>query len=210
MGSINLDGVLKAVKQVRGGVAVSHNKNTADSEVVRLPIPDRVLLPMQQHIGAPCVPTVKVGDKVGVGQVIGDTDKFVSAPIHASVSGTVSAIKDVKLPNGVISQAVEIESDGEMYLFEGITPPKVTGKESFLRAVRDSGLVGLGGAGFPTHVKLRIPPDKNVDTLIVNAAECEPYITVDYRECLDNSWDILSSIYTIKDILGFKRVVIAA
>ena len=210
MGSINLDGVLKAVKQVRGGVAVSHNKNTADSEVVRLPIPDRVLLPMQQHIGAPCVPTVKVGDKVGVGQVIGDTDKFVSAPIHASVSGTVSAIKDVKLPNGVISQAVEIESDGEMYLFEGITPPKVTGKESFLRAVRDSGLVGLGGAGFPTHVKLRIPPDKDVDTLIVNAAECEPYITVDYRECLDNSWDILSSIYTIKDILGFKRVVIAA
>lgn len=131
MGSINLDGVLKAVKQVRGGVAVSHNKNTADSEVVRLPIPDRVLLPMQQHIGAPCVPTVKVGDKVGVGQVIGDTDKFVSAPIHASVSGTVSAIKDVKLPNGVISQAVEIESDGEMYLFEGITPPKVTEKRVF-------------------------------------------------------------------------------
>ncbi len=210
MGSVNLDGVLKAVKRVRGGVAVSHNKNTADSEVVRLPIPDKVLLPMQQHIGAPCIPTVKVGDKVGVGQVIGDSDKFVSAPIHASVSGTVSAITQVKLPNGVISQAVEIESDGEMRLYEGIKPPEVTGKETFLRAVRESGLVGLGGAGFPTHVKLRIPPDKKVDTLIVNAAECEPYITVDYRECLDNSWDILSSIFTIKEILGIKNVVIAA
>lgn len=210
MGSVNLDGVLKAVKQVRGGVAVSHNKNTADSEVVRLPVPDKVVLPMQQHIGAPCIPTVKVGDKVKVGQVIGDSDKFVSAPIHASVSGTVSAITEVKLPNGAISQAVEIESDGEMCLYEGITPPVVTGKETFLRAVRDSGLVGLGGAGFPTHVKLRIPPDKKVDTLIVNAAECEPYITVDYRECLDNSWDILSSIFTIKEILGIKNVVIAA
>ncbi len=210
MGSVKLDGVLKAVKQVRGGVAVSHNKNTADSEVVRLPIPDKVVLPMQQHIGAPCIPTVKVGDKVKVGQVIGDSDKFVSAPIHASVSGTVSAITQVKLPNGVISQAVEIESDGEMCLYEGIEPPVVTGKETFLRAVRESGLVGLGGAGFPTHVKLRIPPDKKVDTLIVNAAECEPYITVDYRECLDNSWDILSSIFTIKEILGIKNVVIAA
>ena len=205
-----LDGVLKAVKQVRGGVHVNHNKNTADCEVVRIPVPEKVLLPMQQHIGVPCTPTVKAGDKVSVGQIVGDSDKFLSAPIHASISGTVSAVKQATLANGVITQAVEIESDGEMRLFDGLEPPKVTGKESFLRAVRDSGLVGLGGAGFPTHVKLRIPPDKNVDTLIVNAAECEPYITVDYRECLENSWDILSSIYTLKEILGFKRVVIAA
>lgn len=210
MSSVKLDGVLKAVKQVRGGVHVNHNKNTADCEVVRIPVPEKVLLPMQQHIGVPCTPTVKVGDKVSVGQIVGDSDKFVSAPIHASISGTVSAIKQTTLANGVITQAVEIESDGEMRLFDGIEPPTVTGKESFLRAVRDSGLVGLGGAGFPTHVKLRIPPDKNVDTLIVNAAECEPYITVDYRECLENSWDILSSIYTLKELFGFKRVVIAA
>ena len=210
MSSVKLDGVLKAVKQVRGGVHVNHNKNTADCEVVRIPVPEKVLLPMQQHIGVPCTPTVKAGDKVSVGQIVGDSDKFLSAPIHASISGTVSAVKQATLANGVITQAVEIESDGEMRLFDGLEPPKVTGKESFLRAVRDSGLVGLGGAGFPTHVKLRIPPDKNVDTLIVNAAECEPYITVDYRECLENSWDILSSIYTLKEILGFKRVVIAA
>ena len=207
MSSVKLDGVLKAVKQVRGGVHVNHNKNTADCEVVRIPVPEKVLLPMQQHIGVPCTPTVKAGDKVSVGQIVGDSDKFLSAPIHASISGTVSAVKQATLANGVITQAVEIESDGEMRLFDGLEPPKVTGKESFLRAVRDSGLVGLGGAGFPTHVKLRIPPDKNVDTLIVNAAECEPYITVDYRECLENSWDILSSIYTLKEILGFKAVV---
>ncbi len=205
-----VDGVLKAVKKVRGGVKVDHHKNTAECEVVRLPIPSKVVIPMQQHIGAPCEPVVKVGDEVAVGQIIGDTDKFVSAPIHASVSGKVTAVGDVKLPNGVMSKAVTIESDGEMRLWEGIEPPKVETKEDFIKAVRASGLVGLGGAGFPTHIKLNFPADKNIDTLIINAAECEPYITVDYRECMENSWDILSSVYTLKDILGFKRVVIAA
>ena len=164
---------------------------------------------MQQHIGAPCTPTVKVGDTVAIGQVIGDSDKFVSAPIHASVSGKVSAIGNVKLPNGAVVQGVTIESDGERRLYDGIEPPKADTKEEFLKAVRASGLVGLGGAGFPTHVKLNVPPDKNVDTLVINAAECEPYITVDYRECIDNSWDILSGIHIIKDMLGIENVIIA-
>lgn len=209
MKGIKLDGVLKAASKVRGGVSVSHNKNTAEMEVERMPSPGRVVLPMQQHIGVPCTPVVQVGDKVCVGQLIADSEKYVSAPIHASVSGKVSAIGETVLPNGVISQSVTIESDGEMKLFEGLEPPKVETKEDLIKAVRASGLVGLGGAGFPTHVKLNFPPDKKVDTLIVNAAECEPYITVDYRECIDNSWDILSGIYTLKEMLGIKNVIIA-
>ncbi len=209
MSKLKVIGVLKAVVKVRGGVKVDHKKNTAETEVVRIPEPQKVVLPMQQHIGAPCTPTVKVGDTVAIGQVIGDSDKFVSAPIHASVSGKVSAIGNVKLPNGAVVQGVTIESDGERRLYDGIEPPKADTKEEFLKAIRASGLVGLGGAGFPTHVKLNVPPDKNVDTLVINAAECEPYITVDYRECIDNSWDILSGIHIIKDMLGIENVIIA-
>lgn len=209
MSKIKVSGVLKAVVKVRGGVKVDHHKDTAEKEVVRIPVPAKVVLPMQQHIGAPCTPTVKVGDTVAVGQVIGDSDKFVSAPIHASVSGKVTSIGNVKLPNGAVVQGVTIESDGEMRLCEDIQPPQVDTLEDFLKAVRASGLVGLGGAGFPTHVKLNVPKDKTVDTLVVNAAECEPYITVDYRECIDNSWDILSGIHIIKDMLNLKNVVIA-
>ncbi len=203
-------GVLTAVKKVRGGVAVDHQKNTADLEVVRIPTPKKVVIPMQMHIGAPCEPLVKVGQEVAVGELIGDSEKFVSAPIHATVSGVVTAIGNVKLPNGDLSRAVTVESDGEMRLYGGLAPPNAQTREEFIKAIRASGLVGLGGAGFPTHVKLSFPPDKDIDTLVINAAECEPYITVDYRECLENSWDILSAVYTLKDMFGFKKVIIAA
>lgn len=207
MGKIHIPGVISAVKKVRGGVKVPHHKNTADFEVVRMPEPKQVILPMQQHIGAPCTPTVKVGDTVCVGQVIGDSDKPVSAPIHASVSGTVTAIGNVKLASGTVVQGVTIESDGEMRLYEGIKAPQVESKEDFVKAIRESGLVGLGGAGFPTHIKLNAP--SKIDTLIINAAECEPYITVDYRECIENSWDVYSGIRTIMEFLEIPNVVIA-
>ena len=195
--------------RIRGGIHTSHDKNTMFMPVRRLDPPEQVTIPMQQCIGAPCIPVVAVGDKVKVGQKIGDSDKFVSAPIHASVSGTVTFIGDVRLATGTVCCGITVESDGLMEPFEGIAPPAVTDRTSFLKAVRESGAVGLGGAGFPTHVKLNVPEDKKIDTLIINAAECEPYITVDYREAVDNSWDVLSGVFAIKDILKIPHVVIA-
>lgn len=203
------DGILKAVKQVKGGVLVDHHKDTKDMATVRITPPERVILPMQQHIGAPCTPIVKVGDHVDVGQKIADSEQYVSAPIHASVSGKVTSVAEVKVANGRMVPAVTIENDGEMTLCEDIKPPKVENKADLIKAIRNSGLVGLGGAGFPSHVKFNIPDDKNIDTLIINAAECEPFITVDYRECIENTRNIVDGVYLLKDILGFKNIVIA-
>lgn len=192
-----------------GGAKVPHRKHTAAMETVVMPPPKQVVLPMQQHIGAPCTPTVKPGDTVDVGQIIGDSGQYVSAPIHASVSGTVSKLATVQMPAGNRVQAVVIESDGEMRPYPDLRPPKVETAQDLVKAARASGLVGLGGAGFPVHVKLDIPKDKQVDTLLVNVAECEPYITADHREALENSWEVLSGIYTVKHLLGIQRVIIA-
>lgn len=192
-----------------GGAKVPHRKHTANLESVVMPPPKQVIIPMQQHIGAPCVPTVKAGDTVDLGQVIGDSDSFVSAPIHASVSGTVSKLTTVQLPAGNKVQAVVIDSDGEMRPCPGLRPPKVESAADLVKAARESGLVGLGGAGFPAHVKLNVPKDKKIDTLLINVAECEPYITADHREALENSWAVLSGVYAIKELLSIDRVLIA-
>ncbi len=189
------------------GIRVAHEKATASLESVRLPIPDTVAIPMQMHIGAPCTPTVKVGDTVLVGQKIGDSEQFVSVPIHASVSGTVKEIKEIPLGGGTVATAVVIASDGQMTM-AALTPPKVENAVDLANAVRECGLVGLGGAGFPTHVKLRIPEGKKIDTLLINAAECEPYLTADNREILENTWDVMSGIYAVKQFLGIARVAI--
>ncbi len=196
-------------RSASGGVNAPHRKYTADCETVAMPVPQKVILPMVQHLGAPCVPTVKVGDAVGVGQVVGDSERPVSAPVHSSVSGTVTAITEITMPGGSRSQAVVVESDGRQALLEGIQPPTVNTHEEFVRAVRASGLVGLGGAGFPTHIKLNPPNMDAIDTLVINAAECEPYITADYRECMENSWDILSGVKTVMEFLDVSHVVIA-
>ncbi len=205
----HIAGVLSPAARGRGGVKVPHNKNTEDCKIIRMPAPDKVVLPMQQHIGAPCVPTVKVGDTVKVGQIVGDSDKFISAPIHSSVSGKVTKIADTVLANGRLAPAVTIESDGEMSLFEGIEKPVINNADDFRKAIRDSGLVGLGGAGFPSHVKFALSPDKPIDTIVVNAAECEPHITVDYRECVDNTLYIIRSLMIIKEQLNIPNAVIA-
>lgn len=194
--------------RTHGGVHAPHNKNTAHKESLVMPAPAMVALPMTQHIGAPCKPLVKVGDTVDLGQCIAKSDAFVSAPIHASVSGKVKKIDKITMPDGGKVDAIFIESDGEQRLSPDIHPPKVESLSDLIGAVRDSGLVGLGGAGFPTSVKLNIPSDKNVDTLIINVAECEPYITSDHREILENSWDVVSGIITVKDFLDIHRVII--
>ena len=196
-------------RHTRGGVHVPHRKNTAECETVVMPPPQQVILAMSQHLGAPCVPTVKVGDKVAVGQIVGDSEQPVSAPVHASVSGTVSAITTLQLPGGRSTQAVVVDADGEQRVHESVRPPQVASREDLLRAVRASGLVGLGGAGFPTHIKLNPQNPDEVDTLLVNAAECEPYITADYRVCMENSWDIVSGVQTLMELLNIRRVIIA-
>ncbi len=192
---------------VRGGIHPHSHKNTAAAETVALPTPEKVYIPMQMHIGAPCQPTVKVGDTVRIGDKIGDSEAPVSAPIHASVSGTVTGIYPMTLGGGAVATVVEITSDGKMEVAE-LTPPTVTDRASFLKAVRESGLVGLGGAGFPTHIKFNPPSDKKLDTLLINVAECEPYLTGDHRTVLEDAWDVMSGIYSIQKYLDLSRVII--
>lgn len=196
--------------RTHGGAAVPHHKNTWELPTATMPPPERVILPMQQHLGAPCVPTVKKGDTVFVGTVVGDSDAYVSAPVHASVSGTVEELTTVMLTGGQMTQAVVIRSDGKMEKDPAIYPPAaITTKEELAAAARSTGLVGLGGAGFPAHVKLNVPEGKQIDTLIVNVAECEPYVTSDHREALENGKNVLEGIYKVKEILEVQRVLIA-
>ncbi|MBO6061899.1 MAG: electron transport complex subunit RsxC, partial [Clostridia bacterium] len=138
------------------GVHVPHRKNTALMEAVRMDPPSMVVIPTVMHIGAPAKPVVKPGQKVAVGELIAESGGFISAPVHASVSGTVKKVEDITLSNGRTAPAVFIESDGLMTKYEGITPPKVESLSELAEAVRASGIVGLGGAGFPTSVKLAI------------------------------------------------------
>ena len=173
-----------------------------------MPCPKTVILPMSQHIGTPCTPVVKPGMHVCVGDVIGKCESMISAPIHASVSGRVQSIRKIQLPNGHMNDAVVIESDGEMKLSENIKPPVISTPQDLFNAVHASGLVGLGGAGFPTHVKINVPEGKHADTLIINCAECEPYITADHREAVENTENVISGIVLMLRILKLDRAVI--
>lgn len=190
----------------RRGTFVPHRKNTAQCETVKMGLPEKVIIPMLQHFGAPCDPVVKKGDAVKVGQVIGESKQYISAPVHSSVSGTVTSIGQMLCPQGAIVTTVEIKPDGRQEIHEDIKPPVYSNKEEFIKIIRDSGLVGLGGAGFPTYVKLSPPPDKKIDTLIVNGAECEPYITSDYREMIENSQHIMRGIEILIEMLGVEKV----
>ncbi|MDO5560276.1 MAG: electron transport complex subunit RsxC [Oscillospiraceae bacterium] len=187
-------------------IKINHAKGTAECAAVPFPVPSYVKIPMSMNMGAPCIPLVKKGDTVLVGQKIGDTDAFFSAPVHSSVSGTVRDVSDYRLVSGIVCKAVEIDTDAEQTMAE-FTPPVINDKDSFLKAVRESGACGLGGAGFPTHIKLN--PKTEIDTLIINAAECEPYITSDYRQMLERPENVLGGIRLIMKYLSIPKTILA-
>ncbi len=189
------------------GVHVPHRKHTQDQSAARMAPPKTVTIPMSMHIGAPARPVVKVGDLVKVGTLIAEAGGVVSSPIYASVSGKVTKIPDILLSSGTTAPAVVIESDGEMTPEEALMPPVVNSRDSLLEAVRASGVVGLGGAGFPTHVKLNVDPSR-IEYLIINGTECEPYITSDTYTMTERRDDMAYAIEALKTYLGIKNIII--
>lgn len=189
------------------GVHLKHCKNTAESVPQRIGIPAYITLSMSMHIGAPAEPVVKPGDYVKVGQMVGSAVGKVSSSVYSGVSGKVKKIDETITVNGAYIRNVVIESDGLQEKYEGIVPPVVSDRESYLDAVRNSGIVGLGGAGFPTLLKLNADISK-IDTVVINGAECEPYITSDTRTMLDDSKYIADGIRMLMKILEVRNVVI--
>ena len=188
------------------GVHLSHDKRTQDCATANFPLPKQVIVPMSQSMGAPCNCLVKAGDTVFVGQKIGDTDAFMSVPIHSPVSGTVNAVTDYLLPGGNTCKAAVIDTDGEQTPDESVKAPVITDRKSFIAAIRESGLAGLGGAGFPAHVKMGFDPSKTpIDTLVINAAECEPFITSDYRQMVEAPDDVLDGIALVQKWLDIPN-----
>lgn len=195
----------------KGGIHPPHSKKLTE----HLPIeaflnPKVVEIPLRQHIGAPCEPVVKKGDLVKVGELIGSAGSYVSANVHSSVSGTVLDVKKQQTAYGV-DTCVIIENDGLETLHESVVAKPsfetLTGKE-IVEHIKEAGIVGMGGAGFPTHVKLSPPPEKKITTIILNGAECEPYLTCDHRLMLESSDLIVYGLKVLKHALGVEHAFI--
>ncbi|MBE7021165.1 MAG: electron transport complex subunit RsxC [Ruminococcaceae bacterium] len=193
----------------KGGVHPPSTKGlTKDLPIKVLKAPEKLYVPLRQHIGAPCEPTVLVGDAVKKGQLIGKSDSFVSAPVHSPVSGKVIAIEACYHPSGVKAPAVVIEND-----FQDEWDPEIKpvgdytslSKQQIRDAVKNAGIVGMGGAAFPTHVKITPPPDKEVKYIIVNGAECEPYLTNDYRAMLEYPEEIIYGLKAVMKLFDLKE-----
>jgi Na+-translocating ferredoxin:NAD+ oxidoreductase subunit C len=211
------DGVMR--RTFHGGVhPEEHKELTRGSAIGDLPPPRRVTLPLRQHAGAPARPIVKVGDWVAEGQPIAEPGGFVSAPVHASIAGKVTAIGPVAHPGGFDCEGITIEAPAappeglvwppQPYRIPDPIPDYARADPDALRKlVQAAGIVGAGGAGFPTHVKLSPPKEKPIETLIINAAECEPYLTCDYRVMLEDTEAIAHGVRIIERILGVKRVL---
>lgn len=176
-----------------------------DKPIVKMPAPQKVYISMSQHIGAPAIPVVGVGDKVKKRQLIGQASGVISANVYSSVCGTVTAVEDVVTGNGQKMKYVVIENDGgtDEIFFDNI---KDFEAKTIIERIRLAGIVGLGGAGFPTAVKLS--PATPLDTLVINGAECEPYLNCDYRLMVEHSEDIYRGVKYAAMALNIKKIVI--
>lgn len=189
------------------GIHVPHRKNTQNSPAVRIDTPHTLTVPMAMHIGRPAIPAVKAGDLVKVGTKIGEADGKISSNVYSGVSGKVSKITEYPTSSGSTVNAVVIESDGEMTLDENLTPPAVNDRQSLVEALKESGIVGLGGAGFPTYVKFDVDPER-IEYLIVNGAECEPYVTSDTVTMTTRADDMAYALKALRGCLNIKNVII--
>lgn len=195
----------------KGGI----HPNDSKSATNRIPIreidpPQTLYFPMQQHIGAPLTALVKVGDTVKMGQKLADSDAFMCAPMHASVSGTVTDIGQYLYPTGLKMPTIVVENDGLDTPEEPINTKslsELTPKE-IVALVREAGIVGMGGAGFPTHVKLSPPPEKKISHIIVNGAECEPFLTSDHRVMLETPEEIISGLEAVMKLFSLDKAYI--
>lgn len=197
----------------RGGIhPQDFKKMSKDKSFVRIKAKGEFIFPLSMHIGAPSKCIVEIGENVKCGQLIGEASNFVSSNIFSSVSGTVVDIKTIVLPNSVKSDAIVIEpseSDSEPILFDTKNNLDEWTAEEIIERVKQAGIVGMGGAGFPTHVKLS-PKDRNaIDTILINAAECEPYITADYRRIIENTSEIVSGCEILLKVFPNAKVIIA-
>ena len=195
-------------KTFKGGLHIpDHKDETNKIPIIKAEGAPLHIFPLQQHIGAMLDLKVSVGDYVKVGQVIADSDAFLSVPLHSSVSGTVTAIKPYPHPSGAEVTSVFIENDFKYDIINDICPKNIDTmtKQEIVRVIRDAGIVGMGGAGFPTHVKLSPPEGKKVTHIIMNAAECEPYLTSDHRRILENTEDVILGLRICVKLLGLDK-----
>lgn len=193
----------------KGGVHPYDGKELSKDVAVRKILPEgELVFPVSQHIGAPAKPVVEVGERVLKGQLIAGADGFVSANIHSSVSGTVKKIEKRLVPNGSKVLSIIIENDNlyEEYNYGPNNEP--WSKDTIRKAVKDCGVVGLGGACFPTHVKLTPKDDKSIDYVIVNAAECEPYITSDYRRLVEQPSEVIEGLKIVLKLFENAKVLL--
>lgn len=201
-----------SARKFKGGIHPLEGKElTAGKELRIAPLFDKYIVPVRQNIGAPPTLTVKKGDAVKKGQRIAEPGGFVSVPLHSPVCGTVGDIVEITGVTGASEQAVEIIADGTDEWDTGLDPIPDwadTEKDVLKKRILDAGIVGMGGAAFPTHVKLSPPPEKNIDTLIVNGAECEPFLTADHRLMLTRTKEALTGIAIAAKILKVSRIFV--